>query len=1338
MESAGDEEDAGKAVDVNVLSETPKIEEAQKVAKNLLNVHTPCISMKQLDLSGEMPTDYKALYEDKVKELQEVQDFLIVEEVTKLQVVLDQLQAENEEMKMKLSEFSSETAQIDSLRLCMKEKDGEMEKMTRSVATMQSRLAGTEMQFEQYKQNQEGRVKELLERLTETGADEVQNLKKSLATIEEQKKTLEVCLEEQKKTREEEMKNNENLINNLKEEISHGEKIKHEIEHSLREKIKELEQSNKNLEKVSHLESEMNKLRETILILEKTIITLETEKQELSVRINETINVGVDQEISMNETHVPENNLSLLEMDNTLVCELISKNLPETYQTQIKTLESTIENLNKEKKLLIDENEQLSTKLIENVEDNDNQRFKYERLLTEENTKILGLREALRQLKTDNQTLQEQLKDMEAYVTVLQTDKDTLNDKVSSLKEEWGIQKAEMDKKIEFYVDKATRCEEKVMELNSSISNLVLKNEDLERQVEIAQSQATNTIDINSDFKELSDNYSALMKEDSLNRIMISDMEARQEKDKVQISALLNDIESQNEKMSSDYKIMQEKEDKIIVLNQRISALEEKCRAKPEMNKTHMGEIEKTHKQQLMKLEDEKKSLESEIVIMKNNIESIEKGFSDRIAVYQQRNSEWQQMFKKNNEKLDELVRDNTKMKAILSQSRENVKNIWELRQQISEFNTKYNELVTERRQLKYSLDASEKYCEQLKKDKTDLLLNFEQSKEEFSLIHRTKLDGQDAQLEKLHRELQERNDELDSVKLCVYRLQCEEQDTMKSIEEMRDQHLYQVNELKGKISEEEEEKRQLQMEKDQLNCVNKELSRVITDLRALLEDLNVKLAKKDDTINSAKKSQKQIEEELDSLREQHRQEMEKHKTDLTQMDLLKEMVAKKKEAINQLSYTNKNLQSKVNELEPRAEYNLTELESLRERVSHLCSVQDELTKEKAILQNELYEKTSEVNSMTGKLRTHNNLKEEMQKMRVQNDNLNTELKTVRDAAEVKQDEIKNLTRVLQENNRKIADLQRDLEMAQEEVEKPVSTEKLEILEKQNQEFIQQLKTMRTDYEKKLKNFRVANTNLVEDCDHLKAKVSVIGEKEKEIELLKDRVKKKDKNIEKLNTVVKEKLMEINELKTKRGDLRVGRDSSPTDRGNVQKERRRSDRQSLYDHNRSISFEIEHDVGTMTDPTSEQCQCGELAKKIQKLQLDLTRSQSLLFSAKKDLEVNPLKNDVIMLEMEVSNKDQQIRNMLNEISRLQQAQFDRRDNGTGAYRKTPSTNQVSCQTDDCRAMKTQQFEDLKAQKENEAQNCNTVDYKNEFETLFSKYSNLKRAYFKMRATYEQS
>lgn len=73
-----------------------------------------------------------------------------------------------------------------------------------------------------------------------------------------------------------------------------------------------------------------------------------------------------------------------------------------------------------------------------------------------------------------------------------------------------------------------------------------------------------------------------------------------------------------------------------------------------------------------------------------------------------------------------------------------------------------------------------------------------------------------------------------------------------------------------------------------------------------------------------------------------------------------------------------------------------------------------------------------------------------------------------------------------------------------------------------------------------------------------------------------------------LNGLLKEKVTEINELKVnKKFDRVTGRSSSPTTMEVVLKEKRKSDRQSLYDINRSIQFEVERDVGTMTDPTSK-------------------------------------------------------------------------------------------------------------------------------------------------------
>ncbi|XP_055697870.1 putative leucine-rich repeat-containing protein DDB_G0290503 isoform X2 [Phlebotomus papatasi] len=1414
--------------DEESLPKTPN----RSVGERNLCIHTPRVEHPIFDNSAELFDPVKQVKE-KDRELLEMADYkraeLFVDEQEKKRI--QEMETEYAVLKEQVAEISVMRAEIEMMKREMREKDEKVAKIEREKYDIESNSAGLEMQFEQLKHKMTNREKELLAVIENSGENGLNGIKESLAKMKKENDQLKMEIEREKFARSDESSKSEKMIASLRDEINHSAKARHETEANLWKKIRTLE-ANENFEKITKMEEDTKDLRDQILILQKTISVLEQEKLELSMKGTEAPSVclasgetlkdiSTDMDISlqsMDETLRAENTLqlsidnqSLLDMDQTLLCALVCNGKSDSYtqknptvalelpKTEKKHLLDKIERLSGQlnesmqeiEKLSnqlsesIQENEKLSSQLLESAQENDALKQNYEKILTEESFKTSRIQANFDRLENAYGRLEDELKESEASVQILQKEKDYLLEERDSTKDQWSQQKLELEMKVTYHSDKAARCEEKIMELNKQIGELVLKSEDMKNKLEMSEIQLNGNIDLNTDYDDLMQKYKVVSMENNKSKTRIQDLQERNEKLKLKSDALLFEVESLREKVASDYCILEEKDNHIDQLQKNlreqvnlVASLEDQVKnVKPKliMDEAAIEDLEKAHKNELAKITEshnkvleqlavEKKDLENDYSKAKAMFNLMQQENNNKMLFHAEKMGRLHDQLFKNNVKLDDLMRENANLKQTLDDSRENIRTIWELRQQLAEYRDTETELSQERNILKSRVEEVSKQCIQLENEKLTLQKELESAKGEFDAILREKLDHSNVEIGQLRERLQCSEGEVDKLTKRLNKLELEEREMIKTIESIQNSHENQVKEIKCNA---EVKQKQLQDEKDQLSRINNQLETIIKDLKSVLVELKEDFTKTEKDLQNERESKENLEKEIEKIRQLHREEIMTIKTEAAEnskskeeINMLKGVLATKNIDFEQLSSNYDNILQKFNELERQNELNLSEIESLRQNISHLSHVAGEKDKEMDELRLKLKEETDQINGLTDKLAKFSDLKEELQVAKDENNNLKDEIVSVKSLAENRRDEIAELQQKLCEKVIKISHMEE--KFSKEKAQVSLNDAQVAELKKENDEIVKEYKIMKKNYDKKIKSLKDANDFIATQRDDLKSKLhdreNAIGSKEKEIELLKGCVKKKEKSIEKLNGLLKEKMTEINELKVNRKFDRVtGRSSSPTTMEVIRKEKRKSDRQSLYDINRSIQFEVERDVGTMTDPTSDSCQCQFLAEKITNLKREIIVMEYKLSDTARNMEKDALKNDMQMLQLEMVKKDQAIRTMSEDLVKRQQelsekeAEMKRihhmRINSSTILHTASQTEQLGsrCGTLDSGVILRAELEETRRQLkslqdryeklQDEWQTKSEVA-ESAMEEQKTKYNNLKRAFFKLKQKYE--
>uniref|UniRef100_A0A1B0CFL5 Uncharacterized protein n=1 Tax=Lutzomyia longipalpis TaxID=7200 RepID=A0A1B0CFL5_LUTLO len=257
---------------------------------------------------------------------------------------------------------------------------------------------------------------------------------------------------------------------------------------------------------------------------------------------------------------------------------------------------------------------------------------------------------------------------------------------------------------------------------------------------------------------------------------------------------------------------------------------------------------------------------------------------------------------------------------------------------------------------------------------------------------------------------------------------------------------------------------------------------------------------------------------------------------------LLKELNEKKTESIESLSLKCKGFEQRLKEVKRENDAHLNELEILRQQVAEMELVAQKERQERAQRATQ-EEKAIQVEDST------TDVIEELQLYKNLCDEFNVDVLTLEATVEAEKANARELNEKIRENAAKMEKMKEQIDL--------LTAQKAQMTEK---------------YQKKMQNLMQVNELRAQELDHCRKKFL---EEDQEIVLLKELNEKKTESIERLTSILREKLVEIKELRSMRNDVVTGEDPSPNRDITVRREKRKSDRQSLYDGNRNVQMKFE-------------------------------------------------------------------------------------------------------------------------------------------------------------------
>uniref|UniRef100_A0A7G3AGU0 Putative endocytic adaptor protein intersectin n=1 Tax=Lutzomyia longipalpis TaxID=7200 RepID=A0A7G3AGU0_LUTLO len=257
---------------------------------------------------------------------------------------------------------------------------------------------------------------------------------------------------------------------------------------------------------------------------------------------------------------------------------------------------------------------------------------------------------------------------------------------------------------------------------------------------------------------------------------------------------------------------------------------------------------------------------------------------------------------------------------------------------------------------------------------------------------------------------------------------------------------------------------------------------------------------------------------------------------------LLKELNEKKTESIESLSLKCKGFEQRLKEVKRENDAHLNELEILRQQVAEMELVAQKERQERAQRATQ-EEKAIQVEEST------TDVIEELQLYKNLCDEFNVDVLTLEATVEAEKANARELNEKIRENAAKMEKMKEQIDL--------LTAQKAQMTEK---------------YQKKMQNLMQVNELRAQELDHCRKKFL---EEDQEIVLLKELNEKKTESIERLTSILREKLVEIKELRSMRNDDVTGEDPSPNRDITVRREKRKSDRQSLYDGNRNVQMKFE-------------------------------------------------------------------------------------------------------------------------------------------------------------------
>ena len=579
-------------------------------------------------------------------------------------------------------------------------------------------------------------------------------------------------------------------------------------------------------------------------------------------------------------------------------------------------------------------------------------------------------------------------------------------------------------------------------------------------------------------------------------------------------------------------------------------------------------------------------------------------------------------------------------IKEILNKRNEEENNMDERAKKTAEFKRMYeneiNQLKGQIKQLKENQNMDLNVIQELKEN-INLLENDKQNlkiTKEKLLIKENELKDMNKKIKDLKKKCEKDDELIENLKNEGNRLK-KENDGIKYLEMEKEGYMQQVEEKENEIKNLEENMR----EKEQnIRKLNSELDEKKTGIKSF----QIKMEKMEKDFNNQINNKDLIIKELENNIENEKNEKKKQKKIVQELnDNLIEANNKINNYENKIKEQNRNMKINNNELEELK----NEIINLKKKIENLEKSKQELIQEHTIevdkLHKEIFELKSSINKLKSDNKTKDNnmqyLKEEKEKLeKMKEDYINevkekeseiqnkiTELNTLKDEIQEKNNILNNNDYTLKSQDNNISDLNKRL------------SEKKEENEKLSQE-IRQMKNTITgkDFEnEKLQKIiselnRELNNTKEKDDQKISSLESQINEMEKEIKTSKSALNENDITIRNLQKEINQNKSvynnEIKKLNTEKNDLNNKLEiSTKKEKENETTKQKNEQNLKIFQDELKRRILVIEDLkkkneGFLNDLNNNKNKLGKLSEENKKLNEELSKIKKELDNSKKD------------------------------------------------------------------------------------------------------------------------
>lgn len=1065
------------------------------------------------------------------------------------------------------------------------------------------------------------------------------------------------------------------------------------------------------LSKMESVQVELEELRNTIINLTNNISVLENEKKEMSVRLNESAVSAMNLDVISMTTSTIANDVLKAEYEemSTKVVDLLQENeelkqkLDENEQEyekivlQLHTVQAQLEegleqpNASRNLMTMSFESIQMVTKVSPvdeahdkikeleaviaskvNIEDDLNQR------LDRNATFIKELEEKLKELESNilskceiETGLYQKLEDSQIYVKSLEAQKCGLENQVEATNKsvidlnKQIVESTELIKELE---TTNNLLQDKIQESIEAESVLRSSNEEMETEICDLQRKISDLETKNGLIQSLLDKLKQISSKDEEMDISSSEqMDISKDihtvdhgllvSEKQQIQDLEAEILSKTE-MEKELKISEaELKLKVEELLAKISNLEEKELEVLQKN-TELQDIKETHEVKLTSLQSTIDDLESQIrlklesenvlAVKCETIEAEKQEIESTIRELELQLNEQKEVFNKEKEalqsKVEELVLKIQEQLCENSQEKEKLtKAIEVLEQQIEEQRQEISELQSKFTTDQAELDRKIKEVELALNEQTrvlnytnaDLLRSKEESEE---LVEELRLEKslQEANYRKEKEDLLAQIDEI--------RLKLNDQTV--GFEDERNELLKSLEETRQEIEKKSKENDDLQAELIQTKEStgdNQLFEKQISELKSEKDRQNGEIQKFKQQIDNLFEETKQVKHESGKLL----MDIELRDAQLielqSQIDHLERAQAKNQETkssrdslVQELNAQVRSLEETVLDTEREVMEKSDIIIDLKHKVEELQKtkgIADDLEKNYLVLKRLHEQLSAELSDIEG----------EKKSLLEQISNLHTQLETQQKTIAEHEEAICGLNKSLSEAVQKVSHL---------------SESKASGFEKEKKTLEDKIKVLQTDFEAQqlfIKQREVEITNLRQTlADHqnqlasMKDLETALNETRQKYGLLLEERTKLQQDLEKkkaieLELIGKIQTFEFSEMSS-REDFKL------------QNKERRARRSSTFNNNRYLSEYQE--IGTMTDPTTEMCNCVNLDKMVKDLKKQCMVKDCEIVNWKNEYKSSPMLLENYNMKKMIAEFKVKLKESVKEVDSLNQKLMD--------------------------------------------------------------------------------